>query len=159
MFPKRKQCSRSTVEICLEQEQRTPNHLQTAKQWNKLEVTICVLKNSFSLHVKNVHLIKPQCSNYRLPNMGVGAGKGGPPHFEIWHFLIKLLAKNVVFLVSIGKNETSPVFAPLGKNPSDAHAAEVAADAFRSTGFVIQDVFAPCPRTTFPLLPKCESFV
>jgi len=63
--------------------------------------------------------------------MGVGKWAGGfwPP------WILKLLAKKVVFSISRGKNQISPLFAPPdknfgkfpycppppGRNPSDAH--------------------------------------
>jgi len=35
-----------------------------------------------------------------------------PLDFETWHFSIKFLTKKVVFLLSTGKNEISPLFPP-----------------------------------------------
>jgi len=82
---------------------------------------------------------------FRLPKgirpwASQGSGRGTRPFldFEIWHFPITILAIKVVFLVSRGKNEISPLLAPLWKdlfgyfwknpvlapwkNPFDAHA-------------------------------------
>jgi len=71
--------------------------------------------------------------------MGLGRGRDqGPLEFENWHFPIPFLAKKVVFLVSSGWKEISPLLVPSwkiflanlwknpqlaypGKNPSDAH--------------------------------------
>jgi len=58
----------------------------------------------------------------------MGVLRGGLGH----HWILKILAKNV-FLVSSGKKQSSPLLgplekstsAPLGKNPSDAHASDM----------------------------------
>jgi len=50
--------------------------------------------------------------------MGVGrGGRGTLP--SPW--ILKLLAKNVSFSISRAKKQISPLLAPPGKNPSDAH--------------------------------------
>ena len=53
--------------------------------------------------------------------LGMVVGRGGRAPWTPW--ILKLLATNVVFLISRGKNQISPVLVPPGKNPSDVHGA------------------------------------
>ena len=70
---------------------------------------------------------------------GVGswASEGGLDRldFEIWHFPITFLAKKVVFLVSRGKNEISPLVPPPWKDLN---------------GYLRKNPLLPPPKKVFP---------
>jgi len=95
--------------------------LLSVSDYKRLDTSSYFITTSFHTELKPHVNVEPwhEFSNiYTVPTtmvVGRGAierGHGPSLHLEIWHFSIKCLAKKIVFLVSIRKNEISRFLPP-----------------------------------------------
>jgi len=88
--------------------------LLSVSDYKRIDRSSCFIITSFHTELKPQVNVEPWhgFSNIYTIHATMVVGRGGAEgrhgpslHLEIWHFLIKGLAKKIVFLVSIRKNE------------------------------------------------------